>query len=42
MYYNITMLNYFLIVSAAKKFLASREGAAEGGFKGGIPPRPRS
>jgi len=24
----------------AKKFLASREGAAEGGFKGGIPPRP--
>jgi hypothetical protein len=25
---------------AAKKFLASREGAAEGGFKGGIPPRP--
>jgi len=25
---------------AAKKFLASREGAAEGGFKGGISPRP--
>jgi len=24
----------------AKKFLASREGVAEGGFKGGIPPRP--
>jgi len=23
-----------------EKILASREGAAEGGFKGGIPPRP--
>src|SRR3989344_6233522 len=29
-----------LIGLTAKKFLASREGAAEGGFKGGIPPRP--
>ena len=26
--------------SGGEKNLASREGAAEGGFKGGIPPRP--
>ena len=30
----------FLTFIGGEKILASREGAAEGGFKGGIPPRP--